>query len=52
VELGLEPFERATASSESLRLDAGTWRCWSVRPSMATLVSVTALDDSRERARR
>lgn len=48
--LGLEGLEPAAAVSESVRVDRSTYRCWSVRPSMGTLVSVVALDGSRERA--
>ena len=48
--LGLEGLEPAAATSDSLRVDGKTFRCWSVRPSMGTLVSVVALDGSRERA--
>jgi thiamine biosynthesis lipoprotein len=47
--LGLEGLEPAAATGESVRVDRSTYRSWSVRPSMGTLVSVVALDASRER---
>lgn len=49
LELGLEGVELAATAQESIRLDRCTYRCWRVRPSMGTLVSVVALDASRGR---
>ena len=46
LELGLEGVERTPAIQESVRLDRNTYRAWSVRPSMGSVVSVVVLHSS------
>ena len=50
VDLGLERVDDAPVSTESVRLDRKTHKVTSSRPAMGTLVSISALGRSQERA--
>ena len=50
VDLGLERVDHAPVSTESVRLDRKTHKVTSSRPGMGTLVSISALGRSQEKA--